>query len=119
MNIARTVAYAGFFLLFFVVGLYFTFPWDAAKDRIFAMAEKESGLKIKAEELSPNWITGVRAEKVQVTMKDSETPIELDWVKARVSLLALLGGGIGGSVSVPLGTGEVDASGKSTSDKVK
>jgi len=105
-TIARRIGYSLFFLFSFVLGLYLTFPWSAAKEKIFAFASKQVGTKITAQTLEPSWITGVEMNGVEIGEVD---PIVLDKVRARVHLLPFLTGKQGFSVWLPIGKGEIDA----------
>ncbi|MCC7383565.1 MAG: type II secretion system protein GspN [Deltaproteobacteria bacterium] len=116
MKWTRYLGYAGFFLASFIAGLYLTFPWDAAKERLLGLAETKTGMHFTAASLDSSWFTGVRAETVEITTKPGATPIRLDWVKLRVKLLSLITGKLGATVSLPLGKGEVDAAVVSSTD---
>jgi type II secretion system protein N len=93
----------------FVLGLYFTFPWDAAKDRILDMASKGSGMAITAQEIKPSWLTGVNAIGVTITPAGSKDPLTFDKITARAKILGLLTGKRGAKVSLPIAKGNVDA----------
>jgi type II secretion system protein N len=104
----RYLGYVGFFLLSFVMGLYLTFPWNVAKDRLIALAEARTGMGFKARSLEPSWVTGVIVEDLEITPQGKTTAIHLDRVKARVSLLRLIAGKLGISFALPLGKGAVE-----------
>ena len=105
MNLLRYIGYVAFFLVSFVLSLYLTFPWDAAKDRLLDQASKAAGAEITAQSLEPNWITGVVAKKVRYKKKDAEEPLELEEVRARISVLSLLAGNVGLTASLPIAKG--------------
>lgn len=109
MSVTKYLGFAGFFIFSFIVGLYLTFPWDVAKDRILALAEKNTGMQFKAASLEPSWITGVEIHGLEITGKDKATPITLEEVTARIHVLPLITGKQGFSVAMPLGNGEIDA----------
>lgn len=109
MNVVRYVGYAVFFVVMFVLGLYLTFPWDAAKDRILDMASKGSGMTITAQEIKPSWITGVNAKGVSITPAGSKEPITIDEITARAKIFGLLAGKKGAKISLPIAKGNVDA----------
>lgn len=109
MTVLKYLGYVLFFLVAFILGLYFTFPWNAAKDRLLDMASKGSGMNITADELSPSWITGFKAKNVKITPAGSKEPIVLEEVTARAKVFALLSGKQGGEVSLPIAKGTVDA----------
>jgi type II secretion system protein N len=104
----RYVGYSAFFLFSFILGLYVTFPWDVAKDRVLELVAKNAGVEVRAKSVEPNWLTGVIAEGVEIKQLDGP-PIKLDRVKARVGLFALIRGKTSFSASLPLGKGEVEA----------
>lgn len=114
-TILRIAGYVAFTLFAFVVGLYLTFPWDAAKSRILDMASKASGTKLAAKRIEPHWLTGVEIEGLEIGDRD---PIVIDLVRARAHVLAFLTGKQGFSVWLPLGKGEVDADVTLTEDLV-
>ena len=94
-----------------MVGLYLTFPWILVKDQILDAVKKQTGLKVAATRLEPSWVTGVELENVEIFGSDPKAePTKLDKLRARVSLLALITGKQGGSVWVPRGKGDIDAS---------
>jgi|GEM_PF-2402367 len=109
MNILKYLAYAAFFLFSFVICLYLTFPWDAAKERALAEASAATGMSIQAKTLEPNWVTGIIATGVQLRPSGFDEPIEVERLKARAHLLPLLTGGAGGTLSMPIAQGTVDA----------
>lgn len=109
MTVLKYLGYVLFFLVAFIFGLYVTFPWNAAKDRLLDMASKSSGMTITADELSPSWITGINAKNVKITPAGSKEPIVLETVTARAKVLALLSGKQGGEISLPIAKGTVDA----------
>lgn len=109
MNIVKYLGYAAFFVFAFVISLYLTFPWHAAKSKVLIEASKATGMDIEAKSLEPDWITGIVAEDVRIRTATMEEPLEIDRLKARVHLLPLLTGGKGGSLSMPIAQGTVDA----------
>lgn len=109
MSILKYIGYAAFFLFAFVVSLYLTFPWPAAKDRALAEASRATGMEIHAKSVEPSWVTGIIAQDVEITPKDFEEPIEIDRLSARLHLLPLITGGRGVSVQMPLAQGSVEA----------
>lgn len=115
MSVTRYLGYAGFFVFFFLIGLYLTFPWDVAKDRILALGERQTGMQLEARSLEPSWITGVEIEGLEIT-PPGKTPLLLDRVNARVHLLPLLTGKFGMSINLPIGKGEIDADVVSSDD---
>lgn len=102
----RRAGYSIYFLFCFVLGLYLTFPWDAAKEKIFALASKQAGTKLDAKKLEPSWVTGVELTELSIGEQD---PIVLDKVRARLKLLPLLSGKRAFSVWLPIGKGEIEA----------
>jgi len=105
----KYLGYAAFFVFAVLFFTYHTFPWDAGKDRVFAMIKKSSGVTIEAESVRPSWITGVDAKKVKVTPNRSKDPIELDRLQARARLLSFLKGKKGFTAAAPVAMGNVDA----------
>ncbi len=109
MNILKYIGYATFFVFAFVISLYLTFPWPAAKSKVLAEASKASGMDIEAKSLEPDWVTGIVAQGVQIRTATMDEPLQIDRLKARLHLLPLLSGGVGGSLSMPIAQGSVDA----------
>ena len=105
----KYLGYAAFFVFAVLFFTYHTFPWDAGKDRVFAMIKKSSGVTIEAESVRPSWITGVDAKKVKVTPNRSKDPIELDRLQARARLLSFLKGKTGFTATAPVAMGNGDA----------
>jgi type II secretion system protein N len=92
------LGYGFFYLVVFFFACYLTFPYQRLRDRILAeMAAEQKGkpsnMRLEIEELEPYWFSGVRARGVKVTMlgsgkeDDPPTAIELEEVRARVSIL--------------------------------
>lgn len=109
MNILKYIGYVAFFLFAFVVSLYWTFPWNVAKARVLAEASKATGMAIEAKSLEPDWVTGFEAQKVSLRPAKFDEPIEIERVNARAHLLPLFTGGKGGTVSLPMAQGQVEA----------
>ena len=119
MSILRSLGYAAFFVFSVLAGLYLTFPWEAVKDRLFAMAKEQSGVTLAAATLEPSWVTGLEATDLQVTFAgDKEPAVKLASATVRVSLLALLGGKLGVSAKAPIGNGQVSADVKTNADVI-
>lgn len=112
----RIAGYVAFFLFSLLLSIYLTFPWDAAKDRVLDLASQESGMQITAESLEPSWFTGVEAKGVKVLRPEAEEPIDIPSLEARANVLALITGGMGGSVRLPIAKGVVWADVVSSSD---
>lgn len=109
ISVLRYAGYALFFVMMLLFGLYLTFPWDAAKDSIFAKASQASGMTITAAQLEPSWLTGFVARDLKITPAGSKDPIAIEKVTARAKLLAFLTGKKGVTVAMPLAKGEVNA----------
>ncbi|MFO0723241.1 MAG: type II secretion system protein GspN [Myxococcota bacterium] len=116
MKPTRVLAYAAFFLFSFIIGIYLTFPWDMAKDRVLELATKQAGTRIWAAKLEPSWFTGVEAEGLEIGAKNDA--IKIERIRARVGLLALITGKQAFSAWMPLGGGDVDAKVKLSEDVV-
>jgi type II secretion system protein N len=127
----RVIGYPLFFLFFFVVFLYATFPWDRLREAIVAAAEAPrvspggratpSNLELAIGSLSPTFLPGVEARDVNVTFLptrpgDRPASLSIDKLRVRVSIFALLaqraslsfsmlgmGGSIEGDASIALG----------------
>jgi type II secretion system protein N len=106
-NLIRYLGYSAFFLFSFVVGIYLSFPWEVAKDRILDLVSKNAGMDISAASLEPNWVTGVVAKGVQIKQRDG-APIKIEKLKARVGVLALVRGKTSVSAQIPIGKGEIE-----------
>jgi type II secretion system protein N len=109
MKLVGYLGYGSFFVVMFVFGLYFSFPWDAARDRILDIASKQSGMTISASSIEPSWITGVVAKDVKITPLGSTSPVAIDKVSARAKVLSFISGKRGFSVSLPIAKGDVSA----------
>lgn len=109
MGAFRYIGYALFFVVWVVIGLYLTFPWDVAKERLFAFVKTQTGVVVTASSLEPDWVTGIDARDVKIYPKQSDTPFKLDRLQARVKLLPLLSGKKGFTANAPLARGTIDA----------
>ena len=110
MSTMKIVGYVAFFVGVFMLSLYWTFPWDAAKERALTVASAQTGLQIEADDVGPSWGTGIVARGVRIRPRPAADPIELSELTARAHLLPLLSGGRGVSIDFPIARGEVDAS---------
>src|SRR5438105_3240165 len=76
MQVVKYVGYALFFVVMLVFGLYYTFPWESAKDRVLDLASKASGMTITAAELQPSWLTRIVAKDVKITMPGAKATLK-------------------------------------------
>lgn len=106
---AKIVGYILFALVSFVISLYLTFPWDAARELVQKEVSKAVGATVAAEKLEPSWLTGIHAEAIEIELPDSEEPLKLDALDARISVLSLLSGAKGGTARVPMAQGVIEA----------
>lgn len=106
------VAYPAFFLLSFVLGAYWTFPYDRVRDFVVQEAERDGSTRLEIASLSPSWLTGIEAEGVRFATvpDDGGEPAELviSHLTARISLLSLLVGEQAVSFDADLETGNVE-----------
>jgi type II secretion system protein N len=109
MQVFKYVGYSLFFVVSLIFGLYYTFPWDAAKDRVLDLASRASGMTITASELQPSWITGIVAKDVKISMPGAKDPISIERLKARAKVFALITGKKGFSAELPMAKGDIDA----------
>jgi type II secretion system protein N len=109
MKVFKTLGYVGFFMTWVIIGLYVTFPWDVAKERLFELIHQQSGVTITAKTLRPDWLTGFKATSVKVLTKGSTEPLEFASLEARAKVLTFLQGKRGFTVAMPLARGKVDA----------
>lgn len=109
MKVLKYLGYVAFFFVAFLLSLYWTFPWNAAKARALQMASAQTKTEISAETLEPNWFTGIIATGVKVLPKGRDEPIEIPELKARAHILPLLSGGQGVTVDIPVAQGNLHA----------
>ncbi|MEO1338695.1 MAG: type II secretion system protein GspN, partial [Myxococcota bacterium] len=109
MPALRIVGYIAFFLFAFVIGLYWSFPFESAKDRILRTASKQTKMTITAKSLEPNWVTGAVAKGIKIQTAADAEPIELSQVYVRAHVLPMLTGGRGFTVDAPIAKGDVHA----------
>lgn len=103
--LVRAIGYPLFFLAFFVVFLYVTFPYDRLKEVIIAQAEAPrvspsgrttpSNMELTIGSLGPTFFPGLKAKNVTVTYLPSApggrpTFMHIDEAVVHVSLLGLL-----------------------------
>ncbi|MCB9649821.1 MAG: type II secretion system protein GspN [Deltaproteobacteria bacterium] len=119
MNVLKYIGFAAFFVVAFIVSLYLTFPWDAAKDFALQQASKATGMELHAKSLEPSWITGVVAKDLEIRTPSLEEPISLAEVKARGHILPLLTGGRGVTADLPIAQGTVHADVVDSSDRTQ
>lgn len=106
------VGYPAFFLLSFVLGAYWTFPYDRVRDFIVQEVERDGSTRLEIASLSPSWLTGIEAEGVRFATvpDDGGEPAELaiSRLEARISLLSLLAGEQDVSFDAELETGTIE-----------
>jgi type II secretion system protein N len=123
MRALRYLGYGLFFVFSFLVGIYLTFPWNAVKDRLFEMVKSPTKgepmlADLDAESLEPHWFTGAKVTNLKVTLAPGDAPIEIPTLIARAHVLSLLTGGWGGSVSLPIAQGTIDAEGDGNAEEM-
>ncbi len=119
MKFLKIFGYVAFFIFSLLVGLYLTFPWNEAKDRILEEASAGSGAQITAKSLEPSWITGAIAKGLKIKSKGAEEPIEIPELKARAHLFQLIRGNVGFTAQLPIAKGEINADVVKKSDGTK
>lgn len=107
----RLLLYPAFFLFCFVVSAYWTFPYDRLRDVLVA-AVSDGSSRLDIADLSPSWLTGIEASGITYTTYPTRpdervSMIEIPEATARISLLSLITGSLGGSFSVTLPSGEI------------
>lgn len=95
--VVYVAGYPAFFLFFFALGAYWTFPYDRLRDRIVQDVERGSELQLEIASLRPSWLTGVTLEGVRVTSVPDEPSrprrtLAIREAEARISLFGLLTG---------------------------
>ncbi len=108
--IQRIAAYVAFSLFCFLLFFYWTFPFDAVKDRVLTAASQKTGAKITAASLEPHWITGFIAKELSILPRNKEEPIKLEELIVRAHVFQFLRGNRAASVRAPVAKGVVDAS---------
>ncbi|MCZ7682212.1 MAG: type II secretion system protein GspN [Sandaracinaceae bacterium] len=88
--------YPGFFLVFVVLGAYWTFPYDRVRDYIIQEVERDGSTQLEIESLEPSWLTGVELEGVRYAKVPEgggePAVLEISHLEARVSVLSLIAG---------------------------
>ena len=108
------LAYGAFYITSFLLFCYLTFPYEKLTEFVIAKAEADFGVELEIVDLGPSWLTGVEVEGVRLVKPaedSSEPPMELliPEASARVSLLSLLAGNLGGSLEAEIAGGTIDA----------
>jgi type II secretion system protein N len=109
MRALKITGYVAYGLASLLVGLYLTFPWASVKDRALGVASERLGHAVRARTLEPHWLTGVRVEGLTIERSEGREPFQLEEVIARANLLALVTGKLGGTVTLPIAHGEIEA----------
>jgi type II secretion system protein N len=120
----RYLGYPAFFTVFFLLFVYWTFPYDRLKEFIVHQAEApratsagtvvSSGMTLEIDELSPTFFPGLTARGVRVTwlpQAQGQRPVtaRMDRVTAHVSLLSLLFGKVNADLDIDGMGGTVEA----------
>lgn len=113
--LARVVGYPLFFMFWFVLFVYVTFPYDRVKELIIAQVEaprqtpsgslQPSNMQVSIDELGPTILPGVRARGVALTLlptKAGERPstVRMSEVTAHVGILSLLASNLNADVDI-------------------
>ena len=122
-RIFRYIAYLFLFMTCYVVFLYWVFPYDALKDRIFSAIEQQlgGGLSVSAKGFAPYWVTGADISGLSIEGSGPAGTVELlnlKRVRARASLLSLLVGGRRLSFHIETGKGVVEGNARVAEDQI-
>jgi len=109
VKLVRILGYVALFLASVIIGLYFTFPYDALKDRLLIEASRRTGWMLEADSMQPSWLTGAVFTEFSAVPPDGGAPIELDTLSVRAHLFSTLTGSPGAHIAFPIGTGAVEA----------
>jgi type II secretion system protein N len=116
-RLLRIIAFAFLFVFCYVVFLYWVFPYDGLKDRIFAAIERQlgGGITVSAKTFKPYWVTGADISGLSIEGPGPQGVVELanfKRVRARASFFSLLFGGKRVSFRIEVGKGEIVGSAK-------
>lgn len=104
--------YPAFFLVFVVLGAYWTFPYDRVRDYIIQEVERDGSTQLEIESLSPSWLTGVELEGVRYAKVPEgggePAVLEISQLHARVSVLSLIAGEEDVSFAADLSGGTIE-----------
>jgi type II secretion system protein N len=120
----RYLGYPAFFTFFFLLFVYWTFPYDRLKEFIIHQVEAPRptgagtvaalGLQLEIDELSPTFFPGLTARGVRLTwlpqaQGQRAVTARMDRVTAHVSLLSLLFGKVNADLDIQGMGGTVEA----------
>lgn len=93
INWKRLLLQSAVFFVFFLVFIYWTFPWDTVRANIVSRIESKDFIKIDIEKMKPFRGAGLRLEGVVIKSAKNPEKIlaNLDEVRVRVRPLKLLG----------------------------
>lgn len=120
-KVALWAGYVLFFVVTFLLFTYWTFPYDRLRDWIVQRVEyssgpggtrRPSGWELEIVELSPSWLTGFEltgVRLVKVPEGPGERPVDVNFehIETHLSVLTLLGGGLGGSFDAQVAKGRI------------
>jgi type II secretion system protein N len=124
LRVLRYLGYPAFFTVFFLLFVYWTFPYDRLKEYLVHQAEAPratgagtvapSGIALEIDELSPTFFPGLTARGVRVTwlpQAQGQRPViaRIDRLTAHVSLLSLLFGKVNADLDIDGMGGTVEA----------
>jgi type II secretion system protein N len=125
----RYLGYPAFFLFFFVLFVYWTFPYDRLKEFIIHQVEapratsagtvQPASIQLEIDELGPTFFPGLSARGVRLTWLPQQQgqraiTARMDKVTAHVSLFGLLFGRANGDLEIEGMGGTVEATFQST-----
>jgi type II secretion system protein N len=117
----RILASLFLFAACYAVFLYWVFPYDALKDRVFSAIEQQlgGGISVSAKSFEPYWLTGADIGGLSIEGPGPSGTVELlnvKRVRARASILSLLVGSKRLGFDIALGKGSIDGTAKLSED---
>ena len=121
--IIRFVGYPMFFMFWFLLFVYVTFPYDRLKEAIISQVENPrtpsgaaappSNMQLSIGELGPTFLPGVRAKNVVLTLLptkagDHPTVMRMERVTAHVGLFSLLANTLNAEIGIQGMGGTID-----------
>lgn len=120
VRVAKWVGYPLFYLFCLGLFAYFTFPYDALKDRLISEYELDQRAhggdqRLSIDHLTSYWFTGAEATGVKLTIPagaagGDDAVVEIDSLRARVQILPLLIGRVKVNFKVEAFGGVVEGS---------
>jgi type II secretion system protein N len=88
----QTIGLVALFFCSLIFFIYVSFPYSVVKEWISATAMKETGIRFRMDDLSPNLPLGISASGIELEGKPGQPPVKIKSIDLSIGLFSLLMG---------------------------